>query len=136
MSENKALPKIKMDILGGEYLLRYSMHSVAQIKKLTGVNLLDQKVTLNDPELIIALLWGALITDQKQFDGYFTNGVPDDRVKEVIAMIGRELDGEKLQAAAVKIGIAFQNCFMRGSEAKKAGEVESQATAESAAAGT
>lgn len=112
-----------VDILGGEYRLRYSMYSLSQYKKLTGRNLMSEGIDNTDAEVLTAVVWAGLVDKQEEFDDYFNAGEPTDKIKRWIKKIGMELHGEKLNEVFSSVEKALLEAFpalkeLQGAEEK------------------
>ncbi|NIM21855.1 MAG: hypothetical protein GTN64_05470 [Candidatus Latescibacteria bacterium] len=111
-NEARANPAVMLNILGTDHTLKYSMHSVSQLKKLCGVNLIGaDSVDLTDPDIIIGLVWAGLIASHKQYRGKFVNGEPDETIQRIIEAIGFEMTGSKVQECASAVREALLNSF-------------------------
>lgn len=117
-NEDKAfLDDLKLEILGGEQRVKFSLYSISQIKRLTGVSLMKPgEIDFGNPELLVGLVWGAIIEEQPKFDGVILGATPEKKIQEILRQIGRELVGEKIHRAAEVMGEALARCFVMPSK--------------------
>lgn len=115
---------VKVDILGGEYVLRYSMYSLSQYKKLTGRNLMSEGIDNTDAEILTAVVWAGLVDRQDSFDDYFQPGQPTEKIIKWIKKIGMELHGEKLNEVFSVVEKALIEAFPALKETLKPGAEE------------
>lgn len=127
MNDEQAIPEVPFSLLGQDLKLVFSMYSMSQIKRLTGTNLLKAStMDLTDPEILVALVWGAMIEKQKKFDGNVHNGVPSTKVGEILENIGRELKGDKIKEAIEAVNLALQNCFGKSEPGEGVSEADGE----------
>lgn len=90
-------PELYLEIGGVKRRLRLTLHSLAQLKKLTGKSFLKGELDSRDPGDLVALMWATMIADSKEFDGGFPNGQADEKIQAALALIGGETGFEKLE---------------------------------------
>ncbi len=114
----KLEPGESVTIGGRELILRYTMRSVAQYKRLTGKNLLGGQMDPTDAEQIIALVWCGLLDAQQEFDGSIEkDGTPSPNVAKHLLWIEKSM---KLGDVG-PLSEAIKRAFEQASPAQKEG---------------
>ena len=64
MTENQALPTVKIQLGGEEYELYYPILALARLKRVWGINAMKGEVDFQDPTHLLYFLWAGLICAQ------------------------------------------------------------------------
>lgn len=106
----KAKGSIFVTLGGEDRRLAYTMHSVAQVKHLTGKNFLKGEIDPNDPDDLAILVWAGLITADESFDGDVTPSNPpgspgtgDENVTKSIRMVQKWMSFDIMHEIASKV---------------------------------
>lgn len=118
MTENQALPSVKIEIGGQEYTLLYTLYAFAKLQKIGNINALKGDVDFGNPEHVLYFLWAGLISHHPELDGELIEGRPDKALSETLRKLGTYLTIEKLQELGAAVRLAFQNATQT-SESKR-----------------
>lgn len=121
MTENQALPTVKVEIGGKEYILHYSIYAFAKLKKVAKINALKGEVDYQDPDHLLYFLWAGLISEQPELDGELVDGKPDKNLETALRQLGTALTIVKLNKIADLVKSAF-NSAIGLSDEKKGGD--------------
>lgn len=123
MTEDKALPIVKIKIGEAEYSLLYSMYALGKLKKVAKINALKGEVDILDPDHILFFLWAGLITNHPEFDGEMIAEQPDKKLGDALKKLGTILTFKSFNS----IGSAIKEAFNRATLPDKSDEAESPA---------
>jgi len=110
MADNleKADPGVWIELGGEKRKIVFSMHSLRQIKKLLGKNLLNDEIDTRDIDELVALLWAALLTESPHLDGAIDQeGKPDEAAQAGIEVVAKWFTMDKLTEIGEAITAAF-----------------------------
>ena len=111
----KAKGHIFLSLGGEDRRLAYTVHSVAQVKDLTGKNFLKGEIDPNDPHDLAILVWAGLITWDESLDGDVTPaetvgapGTPDETVRKAIKWVQKSMTFDRMYEIAAKVRQALE----------------------------
>lgn len=116
MTENQALPGVKIEVGNEQYTLLFSLYAFAKLKKVAQINALKGEVDFLDPDHILYFLWAGLITNHPEFDGELVGGVPDKDLSSALRKLGTHLTFDKMKGIGDAIRQAFANATGTGSK--------------------
>lgn len=119
MTENQALPVVRIEIGGKEYSLLYSIYAFAKLKKVAGLNALKGEVDFMDPNHLLYFLWAGLISNHEEFDGELIDGRPDAKLAAAIRQVGSLLTIRDINEIGTSLQKAFINATGAATETKK-----------------
>jgi hypothetical protein len=129
MTENQALPGVKVEIGGEEYTILFSLYAFAKLKKVIGINALKGEVDFYDPDHLLYFLWAGLITCHPDLDGELIEGRPDKQMQSALRKLGSQLTLDKMSKLGAAIRKAFSNATQSGeSKAVEEPEIEGKKT--------
>ena len=111
----KAKGHITLTLGGEERRLAYTVHSVAQVKYLTGKNFLKGELDSNDPDDLAILVWAGLITWDESLDGDVTPaetagapGTADENVRRAVKWVQKSMNFDQMYEIANKVRQALE----------------------------
>jgi hypothetical protein len=116
MTENQALPSVKIEIAGKEFSLLYSIYAFAKLKKVAGLNALKGEVDFMDPNHLLYFLWAGLISNHEEFDGDLIDGRPDSQLSAALRNVGSMLTIRNMNEIGSSLQKAFTNATGTGKE--------------------
>jgi hypothetical protein len=119
MTENQALPSVKIEIGGKEFSLLYSIYAFAKLKKVAGLNALKGEVDFLDPNHLLYFLWAGIISNHEQYDGDLIDGRPDATLARSLREIGSMLTIRNMNEIGSSLQSAFVNATASGEEVEK-----------------
>lgn len=122
MSEERAIPTIKIKINGEELTLLYSMYALGKLKKIFGINALKGEIDILDPEHIVYFLWAGLISNHPEYDGDAIQGQPDKKLSEALKKLGSALTFRAFN----DLGQAIRQAFDAATIGEKANHEEDE----------
>lgn len=126
MSENQALPTVKVEIGGKEFILHYSIYAFAKLKKVAKINALKGEVDYQDPDHLLYFLWAGLISEHPELDGDMIDGKPDKALASALRQIGTALTIPSLNSIAARVKAAFNSATGMADEKSGGGEASPQ----------
>lgn len=109
MTENQALPTVKISLGGSEYELTFTLYSFAKLKKVKGINALKGEVDFSNPDHLLSFLWAGLIVNHEEFDGELIDGRPDKALSAALRKLGKHLTLNKIAEVGQAIRQAFES---------------------------
>lgn len=118
MSDNleKTQPNVPLLLGGKERTLRLSLRAVAQLKRLTGYNLMvsserqdGKKLDLTDPEILPKVVWALLISSDSILDGDIIEGVPGPVIADALRQIESWIDMNNLASVYIAVNRALES---------------------------
>jgi hypothetical protein len=122
MTENQALPTVKIEIGGAEYSLLYSIYAFVKLQKVAGINALKGEVDFMDPSHLLYFLWAGIISHHEEFDGEMIDGRPDAKLAAALRTVGSMITISNMSRIGDSLRKAFQNATGSVSEEDKKGE--------------
>jgi hypothetical protein len=122
MTENQALPSVKIEINSKEYTLLYTLYAFAKLKKIGNLNALKGEVDFNDPEHVLYFLWSGLVSHHPELDGDLIDGKPDKNLAAALKDLGTYLTISKMNELGKAIREAFTAATRSGSDESSQGE--------------
>lgn len=111
---SKASPSFFLELGGVQRGFEYTIHSIGQIKRLTGKNPMKGQVDVNDPDDLATLVWAGLITWDETLDGKIIEsseegkpGTPDQSVTDAIIQVQKWMRFDLLSSIGQAVKKAF-----------------------------
>ena len=109
---DKASSSLFIDLGGIQRRFEFTMHSMSQIKALTGKNPIKGEIDFQDPDDLSILVWGGLISSDPTLDGEIIKeegkiGVPDNAIKDSIAQVKKWLRFDRLAEVGATVRAAY-----------------------------
>lgn len=123
MSENQALPTVRIAIGEEEYSLCFTLLSFAKLKKVAKINALKGEIDFMDPEHLLYFLWAGLISNHPEFDGEVIDGKPDKSLAAGLRKLGTLLTLQNMGEIGKSVRAAFSIATSVPSDESSSSEV-------------
>lgn len=91
-NEERIEPRVEIDLLGGPKYLCFTLKSDIRLKKLLDGQSIMKGCRMDDPEVLVKVLWAGMIKHQPEFDLPVNHkGEPSKELQKVFDDIAEEL---------------------------------------------
>jgi hypothetical protein len=118
MTENQALPGVKIELSGSEYELVFNLYAFAKLKKVANLNAFKGEIDFMNPDQLLYFLWAGILTNHPEFDGDNIDGHPDERLSTALRQLGIMLTIDKMSYVGQVIREAFANATKSSASGK------------------
>jgi hypothetical protein len=122
MTENQALPGVKIELSGSEFELVFNLYAFAKLKKVANLNAFKGEIDFMNPDQLLYFLWAGLLTNHPEFDGDTIDGRPDERLSTALRKLGIMLTIDKMSY----VGRIIREAFANATKSPSAGKSETK----------